>query len=435
MREGAKIYFIQKFYQIQILELNFLSPHCNIKLNCVSEPKLTHFLTNFNSIVNSNILLNKIFLEVSIPKIFIDNGLSLITNTKKETDLILCKNESKFESQNLQNSMKDDYSKLGVESNNYLDGKTESSSKINTPNLSTNNFNRKQTINTTGTNLNLKIEKKYSDPQRHFSSKPSSPSNGLNNIFGYPCPGLKSPEIRKNINFNCFNFQPIDLGSYMANRIQGVNNYVKPTTQNFPVENFSKNENPKNVDQKGINFRRFSENTSDKFISNRLSNIMNNNLRSPQMPLKVNSDIFIPLLNPINMMNINSSKGMKSYQEKMQELNNSNSNYFNLVYNYDFLHSSHNSFLKNGFVSPRGVTSQFLFPERKKEIHNKNNRNQNFNMLEYKNNSELSNFFSKKYDGLCNLMVFVKNCTISFVKNSNLDNKVVYFFNFRVKLI
>jgi hypothetical protein len=428
MRKGAEIYFIQKFYQIQILELNFLSPHCNIKLNCVSEPKLTHFLTNFNSIVNSNILLNKFFLEVCIPKIFIDNGLSLITNTKNDSNFILCKNESKIESDNMQISMKDDYSKLGVDSKNYLDGKTQSSSKINSKNFPTNNFNRKHTIDTTGANLNLKIEKKYSDPQKHFNSKPSSPSNGLNNVFSYTCPGLKSPEIRKNINFNYFNFQPIDLGSYMVNGIQGVNNYVKPTTQNFPVENFCKNENPKNVDQKGINFRRFSENTSDKFISNPLSNIMNNNLRSPQMPLKVNSDIFIPLINPINMMNINSSNGMKSYQEKIKELNNSNSNYFNLVYNYDFLPSSHNSFLKNGFVSPRGVTSQFIFPERKKETHNKNNRNQNLNMLECKNNSELCNFFSKKYDGLCNLMVFVKNCTISFVKNSKLDNKVKKFF-------
>jgi hypothetical protein len=383
-------------------------------------------MTNFNSIVNSNILLNKIFLEVCIPKIFIDNGLSLITNIKKENDLLFPKNQSKVthlkNSNNMQISNKDDYSELGVKSRSSLQAEIEKKNKIENPTLSTNNFNRKHTINTTGTNLNLKIENKNYDPPKHFNSKPSSPSNGLKNVFGmgYSFPELKSPEIRKNSNFNYFNFQPMDL-SYINHGLQGLNNYGNTSTQNFQPGNVKKDENLKN----GMNFRRFSESTSDKFTSNPLSNIMNSNLRSPQMPLKVNPDMFIPLINPMNMMHINGNQGLKTYQQKMQELNSVNSIPYNPLYNYDFLQSAHNSFLKNGFVSPRGITGQFMFPDVKKETHVKTKKNSKNGQQKY--NQELLDFFLKKYDGLCNFMIFVKNCTVSFLKNLISEKKVVYY--------
>ena len=50
---------------------------------CHNSKQPENFMTNFNSIVNSKIVINKLFLEVCIPKIFLNNGLTLSTTSLK----------------------------------------------------------------------------------------------------------------------------------------------------------------------------------------------------------------------------------------------------------------------------------------------------------------------------------------------------------------
>ena len=68
--------FFAKVLSNTNLGIEFFKPIHNLK-----QPE--NFMTNFNSIVNSKIVINKLFLEVCIPKFFLNNGLTLSTTSLK----------------------------------------------------------------------------------------------------------------------------------------------------------------------------------------------------------------------------------------------------------------------------------------------------------------------------------------------------------------
>ncbi len=437
--------------------------------------------------MNSNILLNKIYLEVCIPKIFINNGLTLNLSSKKEStknEPVLVKDlkinpstseDPEKEKDNLQ------YQKLGV------------NSQSSTNPISSMMNNRKNTFAySTYKNPSANF---FKNGGKHFNSKPSSPMNGLRNGLGITIPQipqinqisgipqvpqhhLRSPEfLRKNMNLGylagyntgMYMNPGMSLNSASPRSFDGnppTNNCLFPQQySHHPLNNMHKNTH---------NSRRFSENTHDKLKEKPLSSLTNpvthqNMIRSPQVYMKVNPEMMIPHLNPMNNMNAHMNSFARNMQSTFQNFNTGNNinNSNNFLNNNEFggLNlNNHNSMLKNGFVSPRGYTNplyrKMQSPGQENLEKNESEGFSSFNLnshLENKNDCGVTqegmshqmhhlNHIKKnkklqvqklnlqtltnQYEGHCNFLIFMKSCT-PHVLNKNLNVLVSnYFINF-----
>ena len=191
--------------------------------------------TNFNSIVNSHIELNKILIELTIPNIFINNNKLNISNifeggnedsnsisTKKTSISSPKKEEENYNNNNSNNNINNNQNSFKNKNNNYSDNYNNImfNSNMTSPNSRTIGINRSipasphlndfqkliyqqkysPLINNNLRNNNLNINNNFANPVQNsfFSSTPNyprSPAPGLNpqQIFCSPQPNTYSP--------------------------------------------------------------------------------------------------------------------------------------------------------------------------------------------------------------------------------------------------
>ena len=186
-------------------------------------PSLTeNSQTNFNAIVNSNIEINKIYLELTIPNNFINNKINITPNiiegmtedsysiSTKKTEI----NSPKKEDNNVSNSVSN-HSNINLNYNN--------NNKMNVPN---------RNCNFTENLKNILFHSNVSSPSFPNlginRSIPASPhlNNYQNFIYQQKYSPLITSNMNNNMNFNLVNnnFQPI------LNQ-----NRFYPTTPNYPL--------------------------------------------------------------------------------------------------------------------------------------------------------------------------------------------------------
>ena len=143
--------FFAKILSNTNIGFEFSKPHFNMRA-----PE--KFQTNFNSIVNSKININKIFIEVSIPKIFLCNNnytdLTRISNINEEDE-----NQIKDIKLEKFNDMSNDKTATSFNSNNYINN-----TNINSINNISNINNINNSINTNNTILNNLNNNGYNSP-------------------------------------------------------------------------------------------------------------------------------------------------------------------------------------------------------------------------------------------------------------------------------
>ena len=232
--------FFAKILSNTNIGFEFSKPHFNMRT-----PE--KFQTNFNSIVNSKININKIFIEVSIPKIFLCNNnytdLTRISNINEEDE-----NQIKDIKLEKFNDMSNDKTATtSNNSNNYISNISSINSINNISNI--NNINNSiNTINTNNTLLNN--NNGYNSPI--FSSKRSDIIYSKSSLRNKQ---IKIPPLNNDFNNrNINNFKSPHLGTFYPRFIPNDNvltpdyNYIngnyplifgRNITHNIGINNFS----------------------------------------------------------------------------------------------------------------------------------------------------------------------------------------------------
>ena len=374
--------------------IEFSKPHFDMR-----NPE--KFQTNFNSIVNSKININKIFLEVSIPKSFLSSNDYYLTriddkieeNEKEIKEILL----DKFND----NNSNEKTSSTTFISNNNSNVNTNTNSNINntgynSPTLSaienminnTNNIysksslrNKQLKIPSLNQNFNFNFlnikEHLYNSPhlgysypkflqqQRHNMMTPDNFSllfgggrsinnnNTINNINNSTF--SSSIHFSPNFGINNFNFNnnylPVSPGgrSFIGTNNQIMfNNLNTNNTNNKIYPNIPSFE----LDPNNSMLSRYSENS---FYSE--SNTNNNNINSPRSVVNYSSNYynnngFNYINNNFNMMNNQSRLSVRSFGRTSFYEGNQYNNIFNNLNNMSFnLNANH------GYMSPRNVSN------------------------------------------------------------------------------
>ena len=421
------------------------------------------FLTNFNSIVNSNITVNKIFLELCIPKIYINNGLALeIYNKNKIKEIEI----DKFE----KNNFNSNYSNipLNLNNNNTLYNKSSLKDKpIKIPPITTNSITTAS--NTTITNNTTNINKNKFDFSSDFFIKDkryNSPSydNTTKKNFSYiqNNPNYLSPDfltMNNNIfnNNNNFNNNLSYINTSGSNSIYYVQNNIFNNNNN---NNFNNN-NYNNNNIYGPLSPKFNKNNNNNNNMNYYQNLSRNNMIS-DFDISNNGSIYQrnfseSFENPFSYHN-NSARSHYHYYNNYCNLSNqanlSNRSYGNNKPFDDYIFFNN----KNNYLSPRTVYN-FKFNENYfNNINNSifsinnNNNSQKINLENNLNNNniidnnkmqkfyEVNNhikkmkiiedkkisYFKEHFDGLSNFLIFIKACTpyLNFKHINNNNNKI-----------
>ena len=341
------------------------------------------FHTNFNSVVNSNIKINKIYLELCIPKMFINNNINLSS--------VLNKNDKSEKEKN--------------------DGATSDTSnqsnKVTSPlsnNNNENNFNKTNNINN---NISSPPKLTYqNDFERMIYNQHNSPPSirnkfTLGKYFKYNY--YNSPNIYNNTN------SPNSMGNYVHNNINSpsmnspiIITPLSPMMQNPYMINLGNLQNNNNNNGQ----RKFSENIYEKLKENPLSkmNIINynNNSQTPVI-MRVNNDEMIRTI-PV-----------QPFISKERNINNNNNNFYSMTPMIQTIHK------------------RILDWENK----NTNTSNINLNNKSDFNNIEtincLKNDFLNFFDGKNNLEIFINSVT-PFINKEESDDffkmKLISYFDF-----
>jgi hypothetical protein len=449
------------------------------------------FQTNFNSIVNSKVLINKIYLEVSIPKSFLcsNNYLTIIDdkieeNEKEIPDIQLDKfNEnisndkttSTITNSNINNTntgynspIESNFDNLMNNNNNIYSKSSLRNKQINIPSLNQNfnlNFlNIKDHLHNSP-HLGYSYPKfLHNQQQSHNIMTPDNLSllfgkqhslinnNTLNNINN----STFSSSIHFSPNFGINNFNtylPLSPGgrSYLGTNNQIMYNNLGCNNNKINYQNIP----PFELDPNNSMLSRYSENSL-------FSESYNNNINSPKSVVNYPSNYYHASFSGINNFGIFNNQshlsvrsfGRGSFYEGNNFMNNINNNSFNLNIN-------------NGSMSPRNV-SNFNFTnftnlnisEDKKIIkgistikkkimdweNSKEKNDLNINNKDKENNIKKEstihnilmenitkvNYFIDYYENSCNYMIFLRNSgTFLNKKDINLykDISLNDFFN------
>ena len=368
--------FFAKVLSNTNIGIEFSKPHFDMR-----NPE--KFQTNFNSIVNSKININKILLEVSIPKSFLSSNdyLTRIDDKIEENqaqikDIQLDKfndnsNEkttSTFASNNNKSNINNNgynsptWSSIEnmINNNNNIYSKSSLRNKqLNIPSLNQNfNFNI----------LNIK-EHLYNSPYLGYSypkfpqqqnmmtpdnfsllfggGKSINNNNTINNINN----STFSSSIHFSPNFGINNFNnylPVSPGgrSYIGN-----NNQIM--FSNFNNNKIYQNIQPFELDPNNSMLSRYSENSLFSESCN------NNNVKSPNSVVNYSSNYYNAVLsninNNFNIMNNQSHLSVRSFGRASFYEDNHNNNIFNNFNNTD--NKSLNLNANHGYMSPRNVSN------------------------------------------------------------------------------
>jgi len=455
--------FFAKVLSNTNIGIEFSKPHFDMR-----NPE--KFQTNFNSIVNSKININKIFLEVSIPKSFLssNNYLTRIDDKIEENqnqikDIQLDKfndnnaNEktaSTFASNNNTNSNINNngynsptWSTIEnmINNNNNIYSKSSLRNKqLNIPSLNQNfNFNL----------LNIK-DHLYNSPHLGYSF-PKFPQNqnmmtpdnfsllfgggrsiNNNNTFNNINNSAFSSSFHFSPNFGINNFNnylPVSPGgrSYIGNNNQIMfNNFNNTNNQMY------QNIQPFELDPNNSMLSRYSENSL-------FSESCNNNVKSPKSVINYPSNYYnagLSNINNFNVMNNQSHLSVRSfgrasfYEGNNNIFNNVNNISFNLNVNHGYMSPRNDSNLNftnlnisddkkifNGIPTIKNKIIDWEKTNAEKDIKkdlnneinnvadNKENKKEENNQLNL--NINKTDCFIDYYDGTCNYIVFLRNAT------------------------
>ena len=426
------------------------------------------FQTNFNSIVNSKVLINKIYLEVSIPKSFLcsNNYLTIIDDKIEENE----KEIPDIQLDKFNENISNDKTKSTITNSNINNTNTGYNSPIesNFDNLMNNNNNiysksslRNKQINIPSLNQNFNLNflnikdhihnsphLGYSYPkflhnqqQSHNIMTPDNLSllfgkqhslinnNTLNNINN----STFSSSIHFSPNFGINNFNtylPLSPGgrSYLGTNNQIMYNNLGCNNNKINYQNIP----PFELDPNNSMLSRYSENSL-------FSESYNNNINSPKSVVNYPSNYYHASFSGINNLGIFNNQshlsvrsfGRGSFYEGNNFMNNINNNSFNLN-------------IKNGSKSPRNVSNlnftnftNLNISEDKKIIkgistikkkimdweNSKEKNDLNINNKDKENNIKKEstihnilmenitkvNYFIDYYENSCNYMIFLRN--------------------------
>ena len=398
--------FFAKVLSNTNLGIEFYKPCHNLK-----QPE--NFMTNFNSIVNSKIEINKLFLEVCIPKFFLNNGLTLSTT--------LLKNESSNKDQikdiEIDQFRKSQNENIKIPNNNITNNQnlySKSSLKdkpIKIPPLYESDFKSlKEKLYNSPSNQSFQQFFKRSNPyiQHNYFSPDyfSHPTIFGNNLSSF-----------NTTNTSSIHFSPNSLSYYGQNYyFQNRNLYQKFQSLEFDYSNSS------------MLPRRLSENSFDKFngtplsydYSTRSNNYINNN----------NSIFNFNLSNQNNLSFRSHGKG--SYYDE------SNIG----IINRKYLSPVSEDNISKGIPT---IHKKIIDWENNNKRDNEEKEEEEEELIEeniqfYENNetNELNkNSFIEHYDGLSNFLIFLRNCT-PYISKSEIDNfkegKIKDFFSAFIKM-
>ena len=455
--------FFAKVLSNTNIGIEFSKPHFDMR-----NPE--KFQTNFNSIVNSKININKIFLEVSIPKSFLssNNYLTRIDDKIEENqnqikDIQLDKfndnsaNEktaSTFASNNNTNSNINNngynsptWSTIEnmINNNNNIYSKSSLRNKqLNIPSLNQNfNFNL----------LNIK-EHLYNSPHLGYSfpkfpqqQNMMTPDNfsllfgggrsiNNNNTFNNINNSTFSSSFHFSPNFGINNFNnylPVSPGgrSYIGN-----NNQIMFNNFNNTNNKMYQNIQPFELDPNNSMLSRYSENSL-------FSESCNNNAKSPRSVINYPSNYYnagLSNINNFNVMNNQSHLSVRSfgrasfYEGNNNIFNNVNNMSFNLNVNHGYMSPRNDSNLNftnlnisddkkifNGIPTIKNKIIDWEKTNAEKDIKkdlnseinnvadNKENKKDENNQLNL--NLNKTDCFIDYYDGTCNYIVFLRNAT------------------------
>ena len=455
--------FFAKVLSNTNIGIEFSKPHFDMR-----NPE--KFQTNFNSIVNSKININKIFLEVSIPKSFLssNNYLTRIDDKIEENqnqikDIQLDKfndnnaNEktaSTFASNNNTNSNINNngynsptwstIENMTNNNNNIYSKSSLRNKQLNIPSLNQNfNFNL----------LNIK-DHFYNSPHLGYSF-PKFPQNqnmmtpdnfsllfgggrsiNNNNTFNNINNSAFSSSFHFSPNFGINNFNnylPVSPGgrSYIGNNNQIMfNNFNNTNNQMY------QNIQPFELDPNNSMLSRYSENSL-------FSESCNNNVKSPKSVINYPSNYYnagLSNINNFNVMNNQSHLSVRSfgrasfYEGNNNIFNNVNNISFNLNVNHGYMSPRNDSNLNftnlnisddkkifNGIPTIKNKIIDWEKTNAEKDIKkdlnneinnvadNKENKKEENNQLNL--NINKTDCFIDYYDGTCNYIVFLRNAT------------------------
>ena len=284
------MYYKQTHFYAKILNsvnigIEFYKPYIKDKL----------FLTNFNSIVNSNIELNQILIELTIPTIFMNNNL---INNNIINDSI--NNDNTIGNSNID---------IDIDSNINID------KNIN-DNINNNTIKKKEDI----------IENRQKYAQSAYSS-PKKEYKNINDFNTYANFDNKSEYAKNNNNMAFKNFQNIyyqqnfsPLLPIISNKFQGINYFgnnpivINNNIMNNPMNNTNTNNSINSDSNKNININNYVYPKSPSpNINSNINFTFKQNTYSP-MPVSYLVMRPIPFTGNINQsMSVNSPYNMSNY--------------------------------------------------------------------------------------------------------------------------
>ena len=391
--------FFAKVLSNTNIGIEFSKPHFDMR-----NPE--KFQTNFNSIVNSKININKIFLEVSIPKSFLSSNDYLTRiddkieeNEKEIKEILLDKFNDNSNEKTISTTVVSNNSNININNtNSNINNNTGYNSPTFENMINNNNIYSKSTLrnkqlkipllnqNFNFNFLNIK-EHLYNSPHLGYSypkflqpqqnimtpdnfsllfggGRSINNNNTVNNINNSTF--SSSIHFSPNFGINNFNFNsylPVSPGgrSYIGTNNQIMfNNFNNNNNNNKMYPNIP----PFELDPNNSMLSRYSENSLFSESNN------NNNVNSPRSVVNYSSNYynngFNNINNNFNAMNNQSRLSVRSFGRTSFYEGNQYNNIFNNLNNMSFnLNANH------GYKSPRNV-SNFDFT--------------NFNISEDKNN-------------------------------------------------
>ena len=420
------------------------------------------FQTNFNSIVNSKVHINKIFLEVSIPKSFLcsNNYLTIIDdkieeNEKEIPDIQLDKfNENISNDKTATSSFNINSTNTNSNINNTgYNSPTGSTFENNNNNIYSKSSLRNKQINIPSLNQNFNLNflnikdhlynsphlgysypKFLHHPQQQqnimtpdnlsllFGGRSLNNNNTLNNINNSTF--SSSIHFSPNFGINTFNsYLPVSPGgrSYIGTNNQIMFNNLGYNNGNNNQINYP-NIPPFELDPNNSMLSRYSENS---LFSESYNN--NNNMNSPRSVINYPSHYYnagFSHINNFGMLNNQSHLSVRSFgRGSFYEGNNLLNNMNNISFN-----------LNNGSMSPRNVSNlnmaklnisddkkifiptikQKIMESEKKDLKNELNKEENANNVNQldkgkSSGNEKVGHFIDYYENSCNYIIFLRN--------------------------
>ena len=383
--------FFAKVLSNTNLGIEFFKPYHNIK-----QPE--NFMTNFNSIVNSKIVINKLFLEVCIPKIFLNNGLTLSTTSLKNEsttkDQVKDIEIEQFKKSQNENNINKNFNLNNNQNQNLYSKSSLKEKPIKIPPLSESEFKSlKEKLYNSPSNQSFQQFYKRSNP--YIQHNYFSPEN-------FPHPTIYGRNTLSNINTtnsSSIYFSPNSLSYYGQNYYIQSRNFM----QNFPPLEFDYSIGsmlPRRLSENENSFDKFNGTPLSYDYSVRSNN--NNNINNSIMNFNLSNQTNLSVR----------SYGRGSYFDEYN-INVINRNYLSPKSEkkiYQVIPTIHKKII-DWEKNYKGKNE-----EKEEELIEENIQFENNEINELNKNS-----FIEHYDGISNFLIFLRNST-PYISKNDIEN-------------